>query len=307
MIGRSKRRFPGKCRRVPNAWCIVAAVAVAAAVLSLCVLQTASAAGARRLPVVALRPSSHDAARELRLNLLQDWAGPDNDLTVMWGLAPREVGKRGPAPNVYVTIEAGTTLADADWDLRVALWRISSRPLVASSSLPSGRRLADGVWVPRLRATTDSIIGVARGPACARFVVSAPGRPDGSAARLAEQLAERFCWRVDRALEYILAKTFTLKAGGEKLECRQVPSGALVGDLGALCDAIDAGIRVEQDGEVVLLRLGKKEVRLQVGYETAQVGKAGAKLHFPTLKWSEDGYIADLSGIAILLGAKVKY
>lgn len=207
---------------------------------------------------------------------------------------------------------SGTTLRPRDWAAYKASVRSSCQLWNAvRDGTPSGARIGDHalhIVMPSLGTGTGfAHVDVCRGPAVASIRVILDGRPDAAAVRLAEQLAERFCRRVDRVLEYILAKTFTLKAGGEKLECRQVPSGALVGDLGALCDAIDAGIRVEQDGELLVLRLGKKEVRLQVGYETAEVGKAGAKLHFPTLKWSEDGYIADLSGIAVLLGAKVKY
>ena len=146
---------------------------------------------------------------------------------------------------------------------------------------------------------------VARGPATASIHATVHGGTEAAAVSIAEQLAQEFCERVDRALEYIGAQDHRLKLNGATVLCRQVPGGALVGDVKAFCEALDGEVVALTDGATVVLHAEGHDVWLQVGLSTAQIGKATAMLGFPTLQWGDDSHIADLSGLARLVGAKL--
>jgi hypothetical protein len=132
------------------------------------------------------------------------------------------------------------------------------------------------------------------------------GGTEAAAVSVAEQLAQEFCERVDRALEYIGAQNHRLKLNGATVWCRQMPGGALVGDVKAFCDALDGEVVASTDGVTVVLHAEGHDVWLDVGLTTAEIGKATTTLSFPTLQWGDESHIADLSGLARLVGAGLR-
>ncbi len=264
-----------------------------------------------RIPAAALRPTPQDTLPHMQFaRFRQVYIREPGHGSCIW-VGLREGSAEGAEPNcnVIMTWAAGICLAPVNWGPLGAPGAIRPAPDAIEPGTPSGRAIGDHAL--HFRTPDDPRLGVAslevaRGPATARVHATVHGGTEAAAVSVAEQLAQEFCERVDRALEYIGAQNHRLKLNGATVWCRQVPGGALVGDVKAFCDALDGEVVASTDGVTVVLHAEGHDVWLDVGLTTAEIGKATTTLSFPTLQWGDESHIADLSGLARLVGAGLR-
>lgn len=263
-----------------------------------------------QIPAAALRPAPQDTIPHMRfVRFLPASIDEPDHGSLMW-VGLRRGSAPGAEPNCSVHMRwlPGVSLAPVSW----GPWGGPGGSPCAQvdgtrPGTRSGRVIGDHALHFRPLGNPrfgNAMLQVARGPATAHINATVHGGSDAGAVRVVEQLALRFCERVDRALEYIGAQNHRQKLNGATVWCRRMPNGALVGELAALCDALDGEVVALKDGATVVVHAGGHDVWLDVGLTTAQIGKDTTKLSFPTLQWTNGTYIADLSGLAALLGVR---
>ena len=261
------------------------------------------------IPATALRPVLADFPPTLKLTpdgvaivrLEVPGHGPVTDANVEWH-GPRTHGGYPFESEARLRWSAGDSLQPpaGHQTLEQLSWEFQAHEPMREG-VPSGRNIGDRAVTRGDPASDHLMIFISRGPAGAEVNVRAHGLTDVRAAQLAEDMADRFCERVDAATAYIQAPEGKARLAWRKLPCKQLSDGTLVAALAAVETALGTTHQTSHLGEIVTLQTAKGALTLATGCTSALLNVAAVTLRFPTLQWGDADYLIDCSTLAQLL------